>query len=359
MRLTMKALTVASLIFSWLLPRAAVAQIAVDPQASSAMPDSIRSYLLVALSKMKEVSLHRDSVNWSALQDSVLTRARYARRPDETWRTLQWALRSVDPHSFLQTPHPMPPTPGPAGRQTTPATTPQAQGSNASRPGPVVGRLIDGRFGYVKIPWFVGSNRPSFVDSVRAFISEQDRAGACGWIIDLRGNSGGNMWPMVSGLAPLLGDTIFGFFARPGQPLEPWRERAGHTWSGDASEPDWGGRGSSPPSALRNPLAPVAVLTARNTASSGEATLIAFRGRPNVRSFGDTTAGFNSVNDGVRLSDGAQMVVTVGYNRDRSGAIYSLRISPDEYVSMAADSTAPIARAAAWLGGQSACKRPD
>lgn len=30
----------------------------------------------------------------------------------------------------------------------------------------------------------------------------------CGYILDLRGNGGGNMWPMVIGLAPLLSDGL-------------------------------------------------------------------------------------------------------------------------------------------------------
>ena len=44
-------------------------------------------------------------------------------------------------------------------------------------------------------------------------------AAACGWIVDLRSNGGGNLYPMLAALAPLLG---------PG-PLLGYRDRHGRT----------------------------------------------------------------------------------------------------------------------------------
>jgi len=36
-----------------------------------------------------------------------------------------------------------------------------------------------------------------------------------GWIIDLRGNSGGNMYPMLAGLSSLLGEGVLGYDVYP------------------------------------------------------------------------------------------------------------------------------------------------
>ena len=56
----------------------------------------------------------------------------------------------------------------------------------------------------------------------------------CGWIIDLRGNGGGNMYPMLAGLKPFLGDTVLGAFVGP-----------------DKTRANWvAGRGIKPPPAL-------------------------------------------------------------------------------------------------------------
>jgi C-terminal processing protease CtpA/Prc len=208
------------------------------------------------------------------------------------------------------------------------------------------------------VPWFPGSSRASYVDSLQTLIGDFDSAGACGWIVDLRGNGGGNMWPMLAGIGPLLGDSIVGSFVTQGEPDSPWRYVNGHAWAGAATIPEWNAHGSLPPVRLRNPIAPVAVLTDSITASSGEATLIAFRGRPNVRSFGGATAGYASVNNGFPLPDSANMVITVGYERDRTGFQHPLKIEPDESVARSKDGAVDevLERATGWLRKQRACK---
>jgi carboxyl-terminal processing protease len=217
--------------------------------------------------------------------------------------------------------------------------------------------MVDGAFGYVLIPWFPGPSRATFVDSLQTLLRDFESAGACGWIVDLRGNGGGNMWPMLAGIGPLLGDTLVGWFVEQGAPDSPWRYVNGHAWSGPATVPEEGAHGSLPPVQLRNPLAPVAMLTDSMTASSGEATLIAFRGRPNVRSFGGATAGFASVNNGYILPDSANMVITIGYERDRTGFQYPLKIEPDELIARGPDVAVDdvLMRASAWLRSQKVC----
>jgi C-terminal processing protease CtpA/Prc len=325
------------------IPMIAVAGF-VPASARAQMPDSVRAYLSEALDTLAHVSLHRDEVDWPALRDSVMRRASRATTYAESWPTIEWALRRVDRHSFLQTP--APPTPAPS--TTTRAARP--------RPPAVSARMIDGRYGYLLVPWFPGAPRASYVDSLQRFIGEMDGAGACGWVVDLRGNEGGNMWPMLAGVGPLLGDTLVGSFEVHGD-VQTWRYVSGGARYAGPRDSMPAVRGDAPAVRVRDPLAPVAVLTDRRTASSGEATLVAFRGRPNVRAFGDTTAGYNSVNSGYRLRDGANMVVTIGRNRDRTGHDYPLRVAPDEVVSESASGDAPLARATAWLAEQGACRR--
>jgi C-terminal processing protease CtpA/Prc len=100
----------------------------------------------------------------------------------------------------------------------------------------------------------------------------------------------------------------------------------------------------------------VALLVGRETASSGEMLLLAFLGRQSVRSFGDSTAGRNSVNTSVPLSDGATLIVTSAYPRDRLSRTYPLTVAPDELVSSdRSDGDAALGSAVAWLRRQSAC----
>jgi C-terminal processing protease CtpA/Prc len=104
--------------------------------------------------------------------------------------------------------------------------------------------------------------------------------------------------------------------------------------------------------------APVAVITGFYTMSSGEAVAIAFRGRPNTRSFGEPTAGKSTANQGERLSDGSMLLVTAALMADRNGMLYGIPIQPDERVDARAGTAAEedhaLAAAVNWLRGNCA-----
>jgi C-terminal processing protease CtpA/Prc len=105
---------------------------------------------------------------------------------------------------------------------------------------------------------------------------------------------------------------------------------------------------------------PVAVLTGLKTASAGEAVVVAFRGRPNTRSFGLYTAGVPTGNSGFTLSDGAVIALTTSVFADRTGQTYDDRIYPDELVdeveklTIIMDEIIPQP-AIDWLMSQPAC----
>ncbi|MFJ8555082.1 S41 family peptidase [Streptomyces sp. NPDC093676] len=106
-----------------------------------------------------------------------------------------------------------------------------------------------------------------------------------------------------------------------------------------------------------------AVLTGKRTASSGEAVVVAFRGRPQTRFFGEQTSGVPTGNEMYRLSDGAMLVLTEVKDADRTGRAYDAPIPPD--VEIVKDPR-PVARnqdevlqaAQSWLLKQAACRRP-
>jgi len=118
-----------------------------------------------------------------------------------------------------------------------------------------------------------------------------------GVVIDLRDNTGGNMYPMIAALHRFLpDDVLLTFRSRKGaQPIN-----AAYVLST---------AGLDQQAAIR---CPVALLTNERTASSGEATLLCFRGLEQVRVFGAPTAGYASANTTYTLPDGAQMMLTTG-----------------------------------------------
>lgn len=221
-------------------------------------------------------------------------------------------------------------------------------------------RRVEGGIGYVELPELVGSDwfgdSASYAVAGQAAIRSADAPPGCGWIVDLRRNGGGNMWPMLAAAGPLLGDGLLGGFISPG---------TASRWSYDGGRARMDGRTLAE---VRDPYAipaevPVAVLTSRLTASSGEAVVIAFRGRPGTRSFGEATRGLPTANATLPLPDGAMLFLTTAVDADRTGRAYRTRIEPDErapteWRDLGGDDDPAIAAAVRWLRGARSCAEP-
>jgi C-terminal processing protease CtpA/Prc len=201
---------------------------------------------------------------------------------------------------------------------------------------PATVRRLKDSIGYVEIPGVVGGGGSFDSDAVAA-IRAIDTQPICGWIVDLRRNFGGNMWPMLHALRPILGEG------------NPFTYRYGHSpWSQVAVY------------SLKQPAPAIAVLTSRLTVSSGELVTIAFRGPSTTRTFGEATAGLSTTNMDFPLVDGAWLVVTIGRAADRLGHEYEGPISPDQPVAIdwalvGTDDDPVIHSAAVWLGEQEQC----
>jgi hypothetical protein len=191
--------------------------------------------------------------------------------------------------------------------------------------------LDDGRVGVVRLPGLDaispgGAERAkTYPQLLRTSLEKLDKAPLCGWIVDLRNDTGGNMWPMLAGLDPLLGSSPFGYFVSSHGTEQPWIRTA----NGIAPMAAQPGLPALPSFALTHAAAPLAVLIGPRTASSGEMTALALIGRPGVRTFGGDSAGFLSGNIVLPLSDGGHIAVTEVLVRDRTGKAYSDSIHPD------------------------------
>ena len=49
-----------------------------------------------------------------------------------------------------------------------------------------------------------------YAEALQDAIRQADRPGLAGWIVDLRPDGGGNMWPMIAGVGPILGEGMIG-----------------------------------------------------------------------------------------------------------------------------------------------------
>lgn len=218
------------------------------------------------------------------------------------------------------------------------------------------GELLDGNVGYLALPAHNGDGSLAeggdYASVVQDLLAELERAGACGWVVDLRTNRGGNFGPMLAGIGPLVGSGSLGGFDLSGS-LDVWRYQPA---SGTSLVGNYVVHRSPVSRALRNPDAPVAVLTGPATNSAAEIVVLALRGRDETRSFGDPTGGLTTWTDGFRLSDGAVVVVSRGAMADRTGERFDGPIDPDVLVAPGdAGEDAALAAALAWVREREAC----
>jgi C-terminal processing protease CtpA/Prc len=196
-----------------------------------------------------------------------------------------------------------------------------------------------------------------FAEKLHAIVVDLQAQKPAGWLIDLRGNGGGNMWPMLAGIGAVLGEGDLGIFLSADGERVPWFYNAGKAGTRDSKgEVEIAAHVEKAPFGLPD-LPWVAVLLDRSTASSGEAVAISFTGRPRERSFGEHTAGFSTSNERYPLSDGAALFLCVGIEADRTGHRYPDGIDPDIKLpapdSRPAEEKDPVLQAAeSWLAAQ-------
>lgn len=295
-------------------------------------------YLSAALDTIQTYALWRDSVDWSKLHADAFEVARSARTIDETYPAIERTLQALgDNHGHF-----------------LPTSEVEEREENAHYETPS-GRMLGDYLAsapeaYLSFPGFNRTDEASmqkYADASQDIIWQLRHNNPCGWIVSLQGNGGGNMWPMLAGVGPLLGEGQVGSFIAPEQEL-PWFYRDGAAVLSDrvlTKVPD-------PVEAVTPEDVPVAVLTSIATSSAAEAIVIAFRRRPNTRSFGQPTGGVPTGNAPFELSDGAVLILTVSQMADRTGHIYHGRVEPD--VTLEGDTA--LEAAAEWIASTSSCQ---
>jgi carboxyl-terminal processing protease len=282
-----------------------------------------KTYLDQALELIR---LHHRKVaksDWQTISANAQSEIANAKLPQETYPAIRRVLTALnEPHSFLIEPSAVP------AQNSVQEQKKQDTGPKLAAP---EWKLEDGRFGVLTLPELntLGDlerkKAIAYESAVQDGLTTMDKKSICGWIVDLRQNSGGNMWPMLWGLDPLLGPSPFAAFLAMDGRKENWVRAKGHIFPTSENLPE------TPASfQLKHSVAPVAVLLGPNTASSGEMVAIAFIGRKDVRHFGNPTAGLTSGNTVHPLSDGAYLLLTGTGVVDRFGREYSGPIIPDE-----------------------------
>lgn len=273
------------------------------------------SYLGVVLGIMQDNSINRFTIDWPEFRRATFERAGSAQTTADTYPAILLAIEMLgDGHSFFL-----------GAASAAPATA----NVTAALARPPAGHVLRDVFGYIYVPAFSGSVQQAddLAKTLQNLIETNDAPERCGWLVDLRHNTGGNMWPMMAGVGPVLGEGLAGFFVDPDPnvPSHPWGYDSAGSWSGSSTVTP-----IDDPYKLETPNPAVAVLTDELTASSGEAVTIAFRERPKTRSFGEPTLGLSTANQGFNLRDGARLFLTTSTMADRTETLYGGPVDPDQ-----------------------------
>lgn len=284
------------------------------------VPPSAETYGKNALSTIDKNGIFAGNDEWKSTYNECLKMIENAKSYDDTYDAIRKALSvGGGKHSMLM-------------------TKSESQDTTESYDEVLPTVSLDGDIAIIKLPDFLGTAEAGqkYAKVAEDFIHE-NRDKIKGVVLDLRGNTGGDMGPMATAVSSLLpdGELVYYHYRSYDVPVT--------LKNGVVSNAGTGGKSLYPEEKLN---VPVAILTDDMTASSGEALTLCFRGLENTRTFGTPTAGYTSVNMLYNMYDGAQMYLTVAFDKARTGEIFKeTPIEPD----VATDS--PLEAALEWLRG--------
>lgn len=216
-------------------------------------------------------------------------------------------------------------------------------------------KMLAGKIAYVLVPSMIvaGADADRLAAELDALVAGLANQEPSGWIIDLRFNTGGNVAPMLLGLRSILGEGVVGKAVDSrGAVLFETTLSGSSLLVRDAEVARLG-------TAFPAPIAsPAAVLVGPLTASSGAATALAFRGRPDTVLIGERTArGYTTGNEPFVFPDGTLLNLSTSFMADRSGRAAPAGI--DATAPCTPDGSDPdVACAIRWLAESNRLRQP-
>lgn len=292
------------------------------------MVDSVKKYLDSSLHIIEKNALNRKQVNWPELRKAVYEKAAGAKTYEDILPLYPYIFEQIDDHhgslNYKKKTYGWAGNDLPKVNNSIKAATKKYTTVRSERIGDAIG--------YILIPGnndFRNQHMDSISSSIKQAIAKIHNKKIKGWIIDLRVNTGGNMYPMIAGLTDFLGEgKVGGFMTSDHQADGNWIIKDGifYVDSIKVSPVKYEGY------PIKKDL-PIAILISGYTASSGEMTAITTIGRKNSILIGEPSAGYTTTNLGFELNGYSGLNLAVDYAMDRNGKVYPKRITPEVLVN--------------------------
>ncbi len=301
--------------------------IAFNYPAMAQIADSIRFHIDTCLFILQQNSLYANRVNWQDVEQKVFAKASQAKTKAETFEALKIAFDALgDKHAaYYQYYNSYKPDNSELMSRYSDSI------KAAWKRGPHVDAKIINGMAYISVP-FMGANKQEQIDSYANWIYNEvaklQKQKPKGWIIDLRLNGGGNIRPMLAGLAPFFRDGVVSYYInKKGEAGDKSVFSKGNFLIYDLIQARIKNKIKSFPNAK------VAVLIGPGTASSGEITAAVFSKRPNTILLGNNTAGLaNATNGFVFNNNNNYFLISAAQIADRNKKAFPETIKPDFYV---------------------------
>jgi len=294
-------------------------------QPANSQHQKSEKYIEEVVLLLKTNSVNKNKIDWDVFKNEVLQFAQGSQSVEDTYPAIYFAIKKLgDNHSYF----------APAVKTEDP---------DNEKPLPVLtDETVPEGIGYIRFPFCIGNEEQTqqYISSITNKLAEQNTKNRKGWIVDLRNNFGGNMWPMLAAAGPFLSNGVQGYFITPDNKTTRWEYKDGKALSDTIMLAQ---NHHVISLHIKNPK--IAVLIDNKTASSGEAMAVVFKGLPNVRFFGEKTYGVSTGCDSFTLSDGSRINLATSVFADRNKNKYGESIAPD----LACSSEAALYNAIKWI----------
>ena len=281
---------------------------------------------------IKSNSIHRQQVDWGVLDQQFWATVSSAHNLNDTMNAYIAVLKALDDvHSQFYLNNQYYGYWRPVDESNSPRLTGLVEKAKATT-GIIIDTFFEEKYAYVRVPGFQANGYEEvnfYAKGLRDTIDYYGHQGAKGFVLDLRLNMGGNMYPMLSGLGCLLGDGEIGYEVD----LTDTIVRTWYIQQGNFVLNDFPLTNLEPTSIKGIDEMPVVILIGPVTASSGSNTAIAFKGRRNVIFMGEATAdGYTTSNGYFQFAPNFFMNFAVAYVADRNMRLYPNNVEPNVFI---------------------------
>ncbi|MFZ1380003.1 MAG: S41 family peptidase [Saprospiraceae bacterium] len=282
------------------------------------------AYLIEVMSLLREKSVNRNKIDWDKFNAEVHRLASHSQTIENTYPAVRFAVKELkDNHSYFVA----------VNEGTT---------SDRDKLLPILkDEITPPDIAYIRLPFCIGNNEQTdeYILTIIDRISLQNNNTIKGWIIDLRDNFGGNMWPMMVAIGCFLDHGIQGYFVGADNKAFEWRYEQGKAYLDTIILAET----KQLISLCRKTK--VAVLINNQTASSGEAMAVLFKGYTDAKIFGVPTFGVSTGCESYTLSDGSRINLATSVFADRNKRKYGGAVYPD--ITCSENET--LANAIVWI----------